>query len=170
MDDGLSWLLILSLYDLRGSEGDWLRFERSAHPRGFRLVPLDRQEVALNEVFDVPSLSEGPVWAEVDVPLRPAGRLLSLLYKVNPLYIESVETGRSYRVLPSVMRAGFLISPRVQTTEEFELMARREYTRMQPVRSVRFECHGRTRPLYGPIQIKFYRLEFTENSAAMTEG
>ena len=126
LEDGLSWPLLLTRYQIERRTGkDLLLLTREESPRSEQLVPLSTQTARLGERIEVPPVAPGAgVWAEVDVTPSAAGQLLGLVFKRPALFLETFEPARAsprrVRVVPGMGNAGFLLSPMVLTSDDFE--------------------------------------------------
>ncbi len=124
LDDGLSWPEFLTRYDLKKTNGNFLLLERAMPPREYHLMPIGRTDLAFNENYAL-DLSNGPVWARLEIDQSRLGRLASVIYK-PPVIFASVQlrdgSRRLCRIVPGMAREGFLISPLVEDNETFALL------------------------------------------------
>lgn len=160
MEDGLSWPILWSRYDLAGQEGNLLRLERSGAPRVPVYLPVGEYTIRLGEWLPIPRKSSEMIWAEARLEVRPLARLWRLAYKIRQPFVVADDV-RPQRVIPSVASAGFLLSPLVQSTGDFAAIARGEPEAVHAPRRIRFDLPEGGRWSYQPeIRIKLYRLEF----------
>jgi hypothetical protein len=141
LDDGPSWPELLTRYDPAASVGNrFLRLDRARRPRQFALEPLQDREYGLGERVALYGVTAGePIWATVE--LRPTwrGRLRSMLYKppTVALRVETRNGGRrTYRFLPDLAAAGFLISPEIGRVDDFAKLTRPDAARLLAGRRV----------------------------------
>jgi hypothetical protein len=126
LEDGLSWLTLINTYSVQGRLGDYaiLRKDRVAAPAS--LKPFERVDTILGQNIAVPA-ENAPVWARLDLVPSLAGRIVNILFAAPEVHIElSFADGRteSYRYIPSMGAAGFLVSPLIRNTDDFaELMS-----------------------------------------------
>lgn len=121
MDDGLSLPVLLTRYDVRGASGDLTLLERRRDPRTIRFTPLGTLSTTIGAAVPIPA-AEAPVWAEVDVDVSTAGRLLALSFKLAPVYLEVTTADglvHQHRIMRPLARAGMLLSPLVRSRDEF---------------------------------------------------
>jgi hypothetical protein len=128
LEDGLSWPALINGYSL------WRLQGQSAY---LRKRTTDNNEMARGEVdlYDarhefgeevtLPE-SNDPLFARIDIQPTLLGRALSVLYKLPELHIAmQLRDGRvkHYRVISSMMKTDFLITPLVKNTKDFLLLA-----------------------------------------------
>ena len=69
--------------------------------------------------------SDDPIWASIDVPITPMGKLLGFAYKRPKLYFSArLADGRTIQrvIAPEIARNGFLLSPIVLNRREFAML------------------------------------------------
>jgi hypothetical protein len=108
-------------------EGGYHLFRRLAHAAKTR--PLHRfitkATVRLGEPVEIPAGLHEAVWLEADAVPNALGRARALLYKPAEIGIVTTdETGkeRSWRLLPRVARAGFILVPTLEHAEDLEAL------------------------------------------------
>ena len=123
LDDGPSWLALLSRYDAVGRIGQMAILR---HVPGVRplpaMGPATTSSARLGRPIAVANDDARPVWAVVDVRPTTLGRLLAFVLRPPPLHITmNLASGRtfSYRFVAGMGRAGFLVSPVVGDATEF---------------------------------------------------
>jgi len=125
--DGLSWPELLARYDIADASGGMLVLRRSTNPRTYQLTPTANLNGQLNQQFPLPNMSPALLWARIHLRPRAVGRVISALYK-PPLVQLEVQTpsnaSAQYRLLPALAEQGFLLSPVVETKEDFAMLAR----------------------------------------------
>ena len=119
LEDSLSWLALLRVYQPQAAAGDDILFTRTT-PRDFSVQPLLQRTVSFGESVEIPETME-PIWAQIDVPLSVAGRAASLFLCVPQVSLRLRSAGREqqYRFLADTARAGFLLSPLITTPASF---------------------------------------------------
>jgi len=125
MDDSAVLYLITHRYDFVLSEKAFQLWRRK--PGAFDYAPLAPQplpvrELALGESWSLAEYADRKLWLEAD--LRPSllGHLRNFLYKPPHLYLELEDTAgktSTYRMAPSIGRAGFILSPMVEDLMSF---------------------------------------------------
>jgi hypothetical protein len=124
-DDGLSWPEIITRYDILNEQHGYLLMQHRKSPRGYRLTEIG--EVCPQPGVPVTIPEAGAVWAQLDLPLQPSGKLLKLLYKpaVLILSVQFTDGGtHSFRLIPGAASAGFLISPVITNNASFAVFQR----------------------------------------------
>jgi len=167
LDDGLSWPELLTRYDIKDISSEHLYLSRSPAPRKYELQLIQETNVALGTSFSLP-VTNGPVWAEIEVSKTLPGDLFSLFYKPTTLMAKMKLAGQSeldYRLIPGMAKAGFLLSPNIINNESFIALAQGNETALAPQvvvamtiyesdESVPAFCYQRQ------AKIRFYRLKF----------
>ncbi len=170
MDDGLSWPELLTRYDILGLSdkfGNCLVLSRSPQPRGYHLQPFPPATITLGRPFAPPTLTNGLVWAEIDIKKTLAGDLQSFLDKPSALMADlQLADGSRHRcrIVPGAARAGFLLSPYIQNNRSFLALARADQTLLSSKAIVSLTLWENEQPgafqCYQPrVNIRFYRLD-----------
>lgn len=169
LDDGLSWPELLTRYDVRDAEVSFVLLKRSPQPRQFHLVPLEDISLHFGERIDVPSATNGPIWARIELNHTGWGAVISTLYK-PPILLLDVST-RSQRqsfqkrLVPGMARGGFLLSPLVEGCASFAALASTDASNElsdSEVTSVKITAaDGASAAGYqNPVRFRLYRLEY----------
>ena len=166
LDDDLSWPALLAGYRLVAQRGRYLQLARRAQPEAWTLTPLGEQRVRLGEPLGVPSADAGPIWATIDVRDGPLQRLIATAVQ-GALVVLQIETAsgprRRFRLIPSLGRGGFLLSPLVDTTLGFARLAAHlpDPTGLSRVRSLTIGIEPRSMVgTFDPlVDVAFFRLD-----------
>jgi len=125
LDDGPSWVPLLSRYSCTGIAGDFLYLTKASLPSlGSVLLPVSEETHSIDQDFDLP-LSTQPLFAQIDIHPTFLGRIASSLYKAPALTIHVRTAGglsKTYTLISGMAKAGFVISPFVESTREFALL------------------------------------------------
>jgi hypothetical protein len=122
LEDGLSWPELLTRYDVQEVELTYALLAKSKTPRKFTLAPLSDTSVKLGQSFSVPTLTNGAIWAEIEVNRTLAGSVISATFKPPMLFLKTtLRNGKTQTndFLANIARAGFLLSPRVNESVWF---------------------------------------------------
>ncbi len=121
--EGPAWLALWSRYAWTGRAGPFLRLDRLATPRSVRTDALADATFRLGESIEVPS-GDAIIWCTIDPTPTLAGRAVGAAYKLPHLEIVlTTDAGEHrYQFVPELGRAGFVVSPLVETTAEFGLL------------------------------------------------
>jgi hypothetical protein len=171
LDDSLSWLELLTRYDLRGSTDEqctYLLLTRSTAPRKFHLTPTFQTSARFGETVAVPTMSNGPVWVEIDFSKTMAGALISTFYKPPELRLTVSLQDHSqhcYRIIPGMTHTGFLLSPVILDTSCFAALAISGWPALRTLEVKSMTVSAATSlgfaDCYEPsVAIRFYRLDF----------
>ena len=124
MEDGLSWLELLTRYDVKDVTGQFVILKRSPRPREYHLTSLADVPVRLGEPVTVVT-NDGPLWAELEINQTFLGAVVATLYKPPALKLTvSLQDGRQlvFQVVTGMARSGFLLSPLIQDKASFVLL------------------------------------------------
>jgi hypothetical protein len=152
--DGLSWPTLLTAFKVT-------QFDRGLQMALFERVPdakvavpstefLLRGSFPLGPEISLPVLPNGVGWVSVDLQPTLAGRLASLLFRPPVLFITiryANGTTQRYRLLSSLARAGFLMTPRIHDTEDM-LRLLEPQSRTAKSRPVSFSISGESGTRY----------------------
>ena len=146
-------------YEPLFAEGDFWLFRRTSPvPPGKREHRLlGGRAVRLSEEFLLPTGQGEAIWLQAEAVPTLAGRLRSFLYKPAELHISVTdEQGRatSWRIVPRVARAGFLLVPTLATGEDAAALMRGE-TRSW-VRSLHFESPPGEEKYWSRIDVEVF--------------
>jgi hypothetical protein len=172
LDDGLSWPELLTLYDIKDASDDsgtlFLLLSRSVVPRAFHLTPLQNTLACFGEPVAVPAATNNPVWVEIGINKSLAGTVVSTLYKPPVLMLTVLlqdHTQRCFRLVPGMARGGFLLSPLIEDSRSFAVLASTGRQNLAGLEVVSMTISagtssGSTRCYQSPMPVRFYRLEY----------
>jgi hypothetical protein len=178
LDDGLSWLELLTRYDLRGATDDkvtYLLLSRAPVPRQFHLTPLRDVAARFGEPVSLPPATNAPIWVEIAFQKTLAGTLASTFFKPPELTLTVSLADHSqhcYRLIPGMTRTGFLLSPLILDTSCFAALATsglQNLTELQ-VTSLTLAARtesGSTTCYQTPVPVRFYRLDYPLQNVPM---
>ncbi len=123
LEDAPTWLHLLARYRPVLVEKGYLLLQRRKEPA----PPITRrllheQVIRLNEEVPLEDPTGLPQWLSLDLQPSAVGKIWSILYKPNLLYIRlKTDDGRTllYRLVPGMVRTGFLLNPLVLNTTDF---------------------------------------------------
>lgn len=122
LEDSASWPLLLGKYEPAGLVGIYAELRKRVRPVSVDAGPAEKWETAsIGSSIPVPHTGR-PIWAYLDVKPTLLGRLFAAVYKDPPLYISvgfADRTSATYRMIPSIARTGFLLSPVISSAEDF---------------------------------------------------
>jgi hypothetical protein len=168
LEDGLSWPELLTRYDVREVQWPFVLMKRAKVPRSYRLEPLGETALRFGEPVPVPPMSNGPIWATLEINRTLLGILTSTLYKPPVLWVSVVpHDGRPlrFRIIPGMAASGFLLSPVVPNCWAFAELARSGGLSELADKQVESLCltadtdTGSTACYGSPARLKFWRLE-----------
>ena len=176
LDDGLSWPELLTRYDVApvqsgpaGASYLWLR--RSPSPRAYRLDAVESRTMGFEEIVTLPSLDEGPLWAEIEVSRSALGVAATAALKDPIVRIVVVTCDRKetvYRLPAGMSRAGFLLSPLIDDRTWFAHLAATPWNDPKwqqaigprAVKSIRVTSRWGEWAFHPMIALRLFRLKF----------
>jgi len=120
---------------------------------------LARLAARMGTPIQIPT-EEGPLWAEIDLTPTIFGRVGLFLLKIPPVTLTLIlEDGRimHHRYIPAMGHRGFLLSPYIQTTDDFATFAAGIH-QANRVRSIQFDTSG-TGMWHNQFEVRLRRLE-----------
>lgn len=153
LDDGASWPILLTNYDIVGSDLNFLQFKRKSHNTA-QLIASEKQasiEGHIGETIEIPN-EQNNTFMQIELKPNLLGRIRGVLFKQSMLRIIITTRDRqevSYRFIPSMANSIFLISPLVRTNSDFLNFASRESTSPLPNEVVSFRLEGSNSELSG---------------------
>lgn len=138
-EDSLSWRERLTRYELAGGERTVALLRRREQPSVWRAQRLSTVRTDMGATIDVPP--NGSIWVTIDVHPTLIGRLTSMISALPPVYlqIETAAGGRQqFRMIPSVARGGFLLSPVITNARAYAALAVRREDLLKPLEVRRF--------------------------------
>jgi len=138
LDDGVSWTAFLDNYRVVHQDSLFVYLRRTQLMKHSDLSLLQEGTYKIGQNVSLPAI-EMPLFAEVDLEPTLWGKLVNILFKptqVRILLTLSDGSKRDYRVLPNMMKTGFLVSPLVEETKQFSEMIRGERSTLPFVKEV----------------------------------
>jgi hypothetical protein len=178
LDDGLSWPELLTRYDVREVQIPFVMLQRATTPRHFTLTLLQESSIKFGESFSLPQ-NAGPLWAEIEIDRTLTGSLVSTLFKLPMLALNTtLRNGQQHanRFVPAMARSGFILSPYIADCNAFAALA----SDHSPLGSsgdevASFNIASITKsslaPYYkSPIHIRLYRLDYPRQNLDKAGG
>lgn len=123
MDDSLSQLVLLDRYRVAGREGAFIHFVK-AEPGRVRM--LDNSTTQTGHWGEAINVGSGPMWVSIDVQQTLVGKLAEAAFKPPQLEIDfTLQSGAilKKRYIPKIGQAGFIVSPYLETEQDFADLA-----------------------------------------------
>jgi len=142
LEDAGSWPVLLSRYKIVGYNGAELHMEQvdAGHSKPVFGEQVTRLAARIGSPVQIPK-EDGLRWAEIDLTPTFFGRLALFVLKIPEVQVTlTLDDGRviHHRYIPSMGQRGFLLSPYIQTTDDFALLAAGVY-QLNIVRSIQFD-------------------------------
>jgi hypothetical protein len=137
--EGPLWPDILASYAPISEDGKLLLLRRRTSPLGNLLGAEASQTVSFNRAVAVP---DGPQFLRVKIGKTLLGKLIDVLFRPPIIQMRvgfADGTLRDFRIVPAIAEAGFLISPWVQTSRDFLLLAEGQTGLLFSIKGIAFE-------------------------------
>jgi hypothetical protein len=126
LDDGASWPILMTNYRPTHMAKDYLFLKKKGVINDIAETSILATEThAFGETVILPE-SEQPIFAEIEITTNILGRIASFAFKQpSPLEIRiKLKNGssREFRIIPGMIKAGFLLSPLIENSTEFGLL------------------------------------------------
>lgn len=125
LEDGPSWLVLLDRYRPVEAKDGYLLLKQRGGLVSKHATKAVTVKQALGDVVTVPTDLDGPVFAIFTLEMNPLGKVTNAAYKASPLQIEAtLKNGstRTFRLPSGMANAGFVLSPLVESTQDFGLL------------------------------------------------
>jgi len=126
LDDALSWPTIITFYCVKDEVGPYIHFQKRV-PNFSNYINKDQNEtilfkyLKLGDSIDIP-YHQNPLFAQIEINPTFLGKFFSLMLKNSEIRISLVlENGdeKDYRLIPSMIKTPFIISPVIESTDDF---------------------------------------------------
>ncbi|WP_040534608.1 hypothetical protein [Legionella drancourtii] len=127
LEDSASWPLLIKNYQLTHQDSRFLYLQKAAKTKA-TLSLLKNESHRLGEVINVPSTNQ-LLFIAVDIKPSLLGFINVIFFKISQLeIIFELENGERtrYRLSANMAKSSFLISPLIETTNEFAFLYREE--------------------------------------------
>lgn len=124
IEDGASWPVILANYEPSKLDNGFLFLKKRALGVNIHEFIVSKEKRVLGDVVDLPHVA-GEIFVKIDIRLSLLGKIFNALFKPSELVITvNMVNGAvlHYRIIPGMARTGFLLSPFIETTDEFGLL------------------------------------------------
>lgn len=166
LEDGPSWPILVSSYTPRFMKNGYIYLESKTDDHAPTETPLaSKRRYSVGEKIELPQ-TDKMVFAKVYLNKSILGRLANILFKPSPLKIElTLQRGatRSYRMIAPMAQAGFVLSPVVETTEDFGLLfAGADYLDDKKVTSLSIQPTGYSMLWSNSLEIELTTIEYEQ--------
>lgn len=170
LEDGASWLMILANYKPELIKGEYLFLSERELKRGLTRTPIYKNAYKFGDQINLPA-SDRPLFLSINIKQTVFGRMLNTVFKPNQLEIRvTMENGakKSYRLISGMAKTGFVISPHIESAEEFGLLyAGFGYLADKRVSSISIEPRGSLRPWQNDFALELFSLDFHQVDRAV---
>ena len=126
LEDGASWPVLLTHYQLVQRKTGFLLLQKRIDMPNFEEPSiLAVYKYDFGKLVNLPEFSENLIYAQIEIQPTILGRIASLLFKTSQLQITlNLKNGitKRYRFIANMAKSGFLISPLIDTTDEFGML------------------------------------------------
>jgi hypothetical protein len=168
LDDSTSWPEVLVRYSVHAMTNGFVWLQRLPVPATYSMKSIARITAPLGVDVPLPSVSTGAlIWVRSELQRSTAGTGYSLLYHPPwPSISLLTHSGGAYRYrfIPEIGAAGFLLSPLVRHTPDFEALGR---THKGDERVTSFCVDSPWRWAFRPtVRYEFFLLAIREHDSA----
>jgi hypothetical protein len=123
LDDSLCLNLITQRYRFLDSENGFLLWRREPgifDPQTVTPTPRRATDLAIGQSLNIADLATDPLWATIDLPTSPLGRIRNFFYKPPVIRLQLQDdhgTITSFRLPQPQGRTGFILSPIIENTD-----------------------------------------------------
>jgi hypothetical protein len=160
-DDAMLVAALPGNYEAMFEEGGYWLFRRaaavSAVPQARRLVLV--RDVRLSEEVELPLPIGHAIWLKADPVPNNLGRLRGIVYKpaiINLSTTDEQGRHRSWRLLPRVARAGFMLVPTLSDGSDLALLEKEEAR--STVRSFHFEAPPGQDEFWSHVSVSVFQI------------
>lgn len=162
--DSLSWPELFSRYEWRDQAQGYAILQRRDEQLHSSLIPISEAVGNIGQDILLPDQSRDALWAEIELRPTLLGRIFGLILALPELRISvNTETDRyDYRFLSESARYGFLLSPLINSGQEFGLFPTNlgsQLLKPKQVRSISISGPGSSLAWYDQFAIRWYRLD-----------
>jgi hypothetical protein len=178
LDDGLSWPELLTRYDIADTNGTFLLLKRAGTPREYHLTRVEEMTIHFGKAFTLPSTTNAPLWAEMEINESLLGTVAEALYKPAILRLMvSLRDGRQiyFRLVPGEARGGFILSPLIGDKASFVSLASTDgWSNLSGLEVTAITISAATKSgstlcYESPVKLRLYRLDFPRQDLNKTE-
>lgn len=170
LEDGASWPILLGNYQPIQTVNGFLVLKQRRPIEGERVYEnhLTEQIGLFDEKIDVP-IYEKLIFSKIKLKPTLLGRVASFFFKTTELEIKlTMEDGtvKIYRFIPGMAETAFLVSPLVESTQDFGLLyANPKYLEEKEVKSIFLSMKNGRILWEKEFQIEFLSLDFPRATA-----
>ncbi len=117
------FLSLLQRFEVRSKQAQLLVLQRRSNPVPEMGYPLQAHAFNLGEWLELPAIRDGEVlWIQADIRPTLLGRVIEIAFRPPILELEvRFPDGHStsFRLLPSVLRNGFIVSPVLMSIDDY---------------------------------------------------
>lgn len=124
IEDGTSWPILIASYQPTQMANDYLFLRKKDVSEIIEPLKLTSEIHTFGESVNLPH-SNQLTFAQVEIKPSILGQIASMLYKTSQLQITlELNNGieKKYRIISGMAKSGFMISPLIESTTEFEVL------------------------------------------------
>ncbi len=128
-EDGPSFIKFLENYKVEKNYGDFLHLTKKASPEELIKKVILKSNFHFKEEVSLPS-SDAIIFAKISFKKTLFGKILSIVLKPDIIELEAKfldGSQSSFRIIPQMSEAGFIISPLLKTNSDLEKLFKQKY-------------------------------------------
>lgn len=172
LEDGPSWPTLMQRYEVASLANDFLLLRKR---KSFSDMPLTQelqQSMRIGIPFPIMNIKEN-IYARLKFKETLTGRLANIFFKTTSIQLELETTDgvrKSFRLIPKMAEAGFLLSPHIETTTDFAWMASNRSDLLPHVKQITLNIDPKYRVLWEPtVEIEILSFATPSNSISTHE-
>lgn len=121
LEDGASWPVLLNQYELKQQVGSYLLLEKRSHHKLVSTQDSYKQQAVIGDTIAIPQTPQ-QVIAVLEIKPSLLGKIATLVLAPSDLFINLELTNGAkvtYKLIANMAEAGFLLSPLIESTDEF---------------------------------------------------
>lgn len=134
LDDGLSWPAILDNYKVNRVDSNYIYFVKSNNLIDHsQMTLLQQSAIHVGDKVIIPNINK-IIFVEIDFKPSLIGHICQFLFKTSELRINVIfgdHQERTYAIVSNMMKTGFIISPLIETNDEFLLLANNRLDKLE---------------------------------------
>lgn len=167
LEDGPSWPVLIQRYEITNLANDFLHLRKRKSFADMPLTLEHRQSLKIGIPFLIMETKRN-IYARLIFKETLAGQLANIFFKTSSVQLELETTDgehKSFRLIPKMAEAGFLLSPQIETTTDFAWMASNRSDLLSHVKQITLNIDPKYRVLWEPtVEIEILSFAYPSDS------
>ena len=168
LEDSTSWSVLLTQFEPAYRRGDYLILQKHRNAPNGKLNLIYSVSSKVGAKIPIPESSK-LVFAKIKMEKSLTGKISGLLYKPDQVmmkvYRKNGQHIKTFRYIPEIGAAGFLLSPLVENTDDFGLLlSGPDFYQTKNIGAIEFEVQKGIGGWKDQIKVDFFSLEVPPSS------